>query len=155
MHCPCMECCAMLLNQILIYWRKACWPLLSKNNDYYWRCMTPSWSILVKLLVMMVNSNNYTELLKHCNEYGSLFLVPLWLWCLTMWVLAASTLSLTVRAEYCVCAMDSAAVLKQAFCTTSHLFVSLNHQNLSELRHQYLQQHWILNITMCQCYRWQ
>lgn len=98
--------------------------LLSKNTDfvYYWRCTSTSWCILVKLLVMMVNSNNYTEFLTYCNEYSFLFLVALWLWCLTMWVLAASTLSLTVCAECCVFTVDSAAVLKQVFCTTSQFF---------------------------------
>ena len=38
---------------------------------------TASRSILVKLLAVSVNSNNSIELLKHCNEYRSLFLAPL------------------------------------------------------------------------------
>lgn len=112
---------------------------------------TASRSILVKVLAASVNSKNSIELLKHCNEYGPLFLAPLWLWCLTMWVLAASTLSLTVYAKYRVFAVDSAAMLKQAFYTTSPLLVSLNHGNLLELRCQYLQLHWILNNSVCQC----
>lgn len=38
---------------------------------------TASRSVLVKLLAVRVNSNNSIELLKHCNEYGPLFLAPL------------------------------------------------------------------------------
>lgn len=102
-----MECSAMLLNWIPIHWTKAGWPLLSKNKAslYYWTCMsTAPWSMLVKVLALRMNGNNFTELRKHCNEYGSLFLAPLWLWCLTMWALAASILSLTVcRWVLCIC----------------------------------------------------
>lgn len=41
-------------------------------------------SILVNLhYVWWVNSNNWIELRKHCNEHAPLFLAALWLWCLT------------------------------------------------------------------------
>lgn len=44
------------------------------------------------------------------REHGPLFLAPLWLWCLTMWALAASTLSLSACWVVCICYGFSSSV---------------------------------------------
>lgn len=88
------------------------------------------WSILVKVLAARATGNNSIELLKHCNEYRPLFLAPLWLWCLTTWVLAASILSLSVRWAPCICCGFGILYTLSFF-----FFLPLNHGDLLEQRH--------------------
>lgn len=67
------------------WWKPSC-PFLSKNKCFFLikkGKKTALRSILVKLTLWSVNSNNWIELLKHCNEHAPLFLAALWLWCLT------------------------------------------------------------------------